>query len=390
MTLYALLVLGCTLFALTGVAGVVWITRRDRRAPAAPPQPARATPPVSVLKPLCGLDDDLEANLTTFFEQTHPHFELLFGVVGEDDPAAAVVRRLRTRYPAVRCRLVVHDGGRALNPKVCNLRGMLEVGAHDVVVISDSNVRVEPDWLTRLVAWLDEPGTELVTNLFIGDGERDLGATLENLHLGGTVASSVAATAVVGTKQVVVGKSMAFRRSVLEQLGGLASVGTVLAEDYVLGRMFAAAGFKIRLCSSVARTTTRRRTVGEFWDRQVRWNLLRSRLEPLWYLAEPLSNPLAVLLMGLILGVAPGWALPWALGLTLLRDGATWLRLRGPRDLLAALPLAPLKDLLMLAVWALAPLRRSVSWRGRTYRISAGTRLYAASPMPPALSLRAE
>ncbi|MCA9544363.1 MAG: glycosyl transferase, partial [Myxococcales bacterium] len=85
--------------------------------------------PVTVLKPLCGADDDLEANLATFFEQTYPNYELLFGVEGENDPAIAVVRTLRRRYPDVRCRLVIHDGGLALNPKVSNLVRTLESGS---------------------------------------------------------------------------------------------------------------------------------------------------------------------------------------------------------------------------------------------------------------------
>ncbi len=373
----------------TFVVGSVWAlfraTRRQRRVSRS------ESTPVSVLKPLCGADDQLESNLETFFRQTHQAYEIVFGVEGSDDPAAAVVRRLRARYPEVRARLVVHDGGRALNPKVSNLRAILEAGTHDVVVISDSNVAVTPDYVQRMLGQLAEPGVGLVTSLFCGRGERSLGARVEALHLAGSVTTAVALSQETSGEVAAVGKSMMFRRSTLVPLGGLEAVGRVLAEDYVLGKMFASAGYRVRLCGGVVDNVAVSTSCRRFFDRQLRWGLIRSRLSPALYALEPLSNPMLLALVAPLLGIA-GWApLMLALCLTFARDALAWRRLRGDWEGLSdALPLGPLKDVAMLGVWLIAPFLRHVAWRGKRYRVAMGTRLYASAPQDAPTPLRFE
>jgi ceramide glucosyltransferase len=173
MTLKSLLVLAMTLVALSAPLAV-WLATRSRPRPA--PVAEADLPPLSVLKPVKGVDDDLEANLESFFGLDYPRFELVFGVEGLGDPVLAVLQRLRARYPRVPCRVVVHAGGRGLNPKVSNLRAMLEGGSHDAVVVSDSNVRVPANYLRSLAAHLAEPGVGLVTSPIAAQGERSLGA----------------------------------------------------------------------------------------------------------------------------------------------------------------------------------------------------------------------
>lgn len=383
---YSALIAFTTAAVALSIASVLRVTSRRRLLP----PPGDATP-VSVLKPLCGADDALEANLETFFSQDWPHLELVFGVEGEDDPAVAVVRRLRELYPKVACRLVIHDGRRALNPKVSNLRAMLEAGSNDVVLISDSNVAAPPAYVQEMLGHLLAPGrVGMVTSLFAGVGERSLGATLENLHLNGPIAGSVAASQELSGRTVTVGKSMMFRRSTLESLGGLESVATLLAEDYVLGRMFRAAGYEVRIAGTVIDNVCAKTTVRRFLDRQLRWGLLRSRLKPLAYPFEPLLSPLAVAAAAPLFGVAIAAPLAWAIGLCAARDAVQWVRLRGTRGLLAALPLGPAKEAMALGVWAVAPFHRHVSWRGRRFRVSAGTRLYAETPVQPPTELRCE
>ncbi|HEV8320117.1 MAG TPA: glycosyltransferase [Myxococcota bacterium] len=406
------LIAACTAATALCTASVFRVTGARRRAATAARARAAGGPeevpvPVSVLKPLCGADDALEANLATFFAQRYPVYEIVFGVEGEADPAAAVVRRLRARHPEVPCRLVVHDGRRGLNPKVSNLRAMLGAVANDVVVVSDSNVAVSADYLAHMVAELTAPDARvgLVTNLVAGAGERTLGATLENLHLCGAIAGPVAASQEVARRAVVVGKSMMFRRSVFERLGGLESVASLLAEDYVIGRMFQEAGFAVRVSGEVVRNVCASTSPVAFVRRQLRWSVLRSRLAPAAYALEPLTSPAAVAIAALAAlaaeqiagrgapGVAPLTAalvLAWGVGLTMLRDGTQWWRLRGPRGLAAALALGPLKDVALVAVWAAAPFVRHVSWRGARLRVAAGTRLYTAAPVEAPCAPRVE
>ncbi|MFH1130162.1 MAG: glycosyltransferase, partial [Pseudomonadota bacterium] len=208
--LYAFFVFVCTVATVYSVVALYLVTRSSRRRLFS----GKEVLPVTVLKPLCGADDELESNLETFFHQDYPDYELLFGVEGNSDPAIGVVRLLKQRYPNVRCSLVIHDGRCGLNPKISNLRSMIATRTHDVVVISDSNIAVAPEYLSEMVGQLQDKNVGLVTNLFCGVGERTLGATLENLHLNGPVAGSIAGSQLNG-HTVAVGKSMMFRRSVL-------------------------------------------------------------------------------------------------------------------------------------------------------------------------------
>jgi ceramide glucosyltransferase len=373
--LYVALIVGSTVGTLAGVISVARVLRR-RRLGSVP----GGLPPVSVLKPLCGADDSLEANLRTFFEQSHDHYELVFGVQGDDDPAVDIVRALRDVHPEIPVRLVVHDGGRGVNPKVSNLRAMLEAVEHDVVVISDSNVAVDRFYLQRLCTDLEEPGVGLVTSPIAGVGERSLGATLDALHLNGVIAGGVATANELVGHPAVIGKSMMFRRSVFERLGGFGTVANVLAEDYVIGRMFHAAGYEVRLAATPVRNVTGHGSVRGFHRRLVRWGMMRFRLAPIPFLLEPLSMPLVVALAAPLFGVEGRWVLVWGVLLTLGRDAAQWTLLRGSEGLLRALPWFPLRDLLTMAAWCVAPFKKHVEWRGNRVRVSAGSRLYAEVP----------
>lgn len=365
-----------TLWAALGVFSVARVRWRGVR----PSARLSELPPVSVLKPLCGVDADLEANLRTFFEQDHPRFELVFGVQGATDPAADVVRRLRAAYPHVAVRLVVHDGGRGLNPKVSNLRAMLESAADcDVIVVSDSNVAVARDYLRELATELARPHTGLVTSPISGEGERSLGAALEALQLNGPIAAGVAIATVLARHTIVVGKSMMFRRSELARLGGLESVANVLAEDYVIGRMYLEAGYTVRLARTPVHNVVRGATVRTFSERMLRWGMMRVRLAPAAFYLDPIASPLFVAVVALGTGTLGAWPLVWAVVLTLVRDGAMILLMRGPRGL-STLPLVLLRDVIVLATWVVTPFHRHVRWRGRRVRVSAGTRLYAAEP----------
>jgi ceramide glucosyltransferase len=381
----------CTLATLLSILAVWRVTRRrfDLRLTTHNSRPAQSVP-VSILKPLRGTDDAIEANLETFFNLDYPDYEIVFGVEGDGDPATDVVRRLRDRHPAIKTRLVVHNGCRGLNPKVSNLLNMIDAGTHDVVLISDSNVAVEPGYLTEMTTSLQTGNTGLVTNLVAGTGEHSIGAAMENLQLNGPVAGVVALSQFYGGRTLVVGKSMMFRRSVLDRLGGLNAVANLLAEDYIIGRMFRMAGYGVRLCRTPVKNVCRHTTPREFVRRNLRWSLLRARLKPFVYPFELIGNPVAVALVAPLFGIPMFRPMVWAVAMILARDTFQTLLLRGPRNLAFALPLGLAKDVIMLGVWAAAPFLRHVAWRGRRLRISAGTLLYASEPMDEAGLIRVE
>jgi ceramide glucosyltransferase len=228
----------------------------------------------------------------------------------------------------------------------------------------------------------------LVSNPIIGVGERTLGSTLDNLHLNTFVLSSVCAAPVFAKHACVVGKSMLFKRSELRRLGGWSKIKDVLAEDYVLGQLYQQAGFRVALSSYAVRAVNRRRSVGDFSSRHVRWGQMRRKLAGPLYWLEPLLMPAAwlALALGLLLLqqptpllVAAFWTGLGAWSLRVLSNWALIRYLRGSLPGVTGLVITAFKDLWVVGLWLYAAVNTTVNWRGNTFRIGAGSRL---SPLP--------
>lgn len=356
-----------TTWVLVGTGAILLLVARSRAR-------SGAGTPVTVLKLLAGASPDLQDNLRSFFEQRHPNFQLVFGVERHDDPAVPVVKALRRSYPRVNARLVIQEGAVAQNPKVSNLLKMLSAAEHDLLLISDAGVRAGPNYLSDLVDTKARTGAGLVTNSFVGVGERSWGAALENVQLNGFVAAG-AAVPTLFADAAVVGKSMFFSRQELEALGGLRRVADLLAEDFVIGKMFQHAGRPVHLGREILHSVNGQVTFQAALDRQLRWSMLRFRLRPLAFLLEPLTSPL---LMAALLSVVFG-ATAWVWGLALLatRDVVQWIALRGLGRVHLPLLLAAPREFLMLGVWLATPFVKHIAWRGHRVRLGAGTLVYA-------------
>lgn len=338
----------------------------------------RAPQGISVLKPLRGVDDDLAANLASFADQDWPDFEVLLGLHDEADPAAPVAREAESRWPG-RFRVVHQGRGLGMNPKVSQLASLLAVARHPVVVVSDSNVRVEPGYLAEVAARLEDPGVGLVTHLIAGVGERSGGALLENLHLAGGVATGIAVAKAVAGRDVVMGKSMALRRVDLEAMGGLEPVKDILAEDFVIGQMVPRLlGKRVELASRPVQNVVQERTVAEFFHRARRWAVLQHALVGPWlYGAQVVRNPLLFATLALVVAPAAWTVAAWiaVAGLRAILDGAAGSALRPGGFRPAQLLRVPVKDLLLGLAWTEGFFRRTVDWRGTRLRVGPGTRL---------------
>lgn len=366
------LVLGAIAVVTTsfGAVALLWVTRKHRNQP-------EFTPPVTILKPLKGMDEGLEENLRSFFKLDYPVYQLLFGVTDPNDPAIPIVERLLAEFSTRDARLVVGNRHFGLNPKVEILAALLNHRAHETILISDSNVRVRPGYLRETACYLADPGVGLVTNLFAGVGEARFGAVLENLQLNGFIAGGFAAAAVTGVT-CVVGKSMLMPMRVLEAIGGLASVRNLLAEDQAIGLEVRKAGYSIKLSHHVIDNVNRDRDLRWFLNRHSRWYKIRRRMALPAYLIEPTAN---------MTGVALVWALSsndsrvaWCgfmvlAGLGIARDAFQTKLLRGSFPKLRHLALSPVKDLFLLPVWADALVNRRIYWRGNRFFIGRFTRL---------------
>jgi ceramide glucosyltransferase len=375
------------LFALSAAGLLLLLAegRALRRQLAGPPPRPGGAAGISVLKPLRGVDDDLEANLASFAALAWPRFEVLLGLAEEDDPAAPVARAAAARWPAV-FRVVLQEGAPGLNPKVNQLITLARAARHDLLVVSDSNVRVQPGYLAEIAARLEDPGVGLVTHLISGVGERTPGALLENLHLAGGVAPGIAAAKRLVGRDVVMGKSMALRRRDLEALGGFEGVMDLLAEDYVLGRLVPERlGLRVEIASRPIENVIRDRTLMQFALRARRWSVLQRYLVGApTYAGQIVRNPTFVALLGLAAGRTSTAAAAFAavtVARTLL-DAAAGRALRPNgfrrRDLL----LGPVKDLALAAGWVEGFFGKTVDWRGTRLRVLPGARLERMAPPP--------
>jgi ceramide glucosyltransferase len=360
----------------------VWVLVRHLRI--APPRP-RELEGISILKPLCGVDDDLPHNLASFARLDHPRYEVLLGVRSAGDPAYRVACEAAAAWPGL-MRVVLQRGEPGLNPKVNQLITLARCARHDVLVVSDSNVAAHASYLQEVAGYLDDPRVGLVTHPIAGCGERTLGAFMDNAHLSTAIAPGMVAAQQIADFPIVVGKSMALRRADLHALGGFASVKDVLAEDFVIGqRMPRELGKQVVVANRAITAVSRARCLRGFLARYVRWGTIqRTSVGPAAYVALLLLNPLPLVMIALMVepteAACAMLAAVWAAKALLERTAAR--ALRGSGFALRGWLALPLKDAILLAAWVGGLLRSEVDWRGNRLAVLEGTRLQPLRARP--------
>lgn len=350
---------------------------RSRKRKLRPVHDHANRPGVSILKPLCGLDDGLEENLRSHVAIDYGgEVEILLGVAAMTDPAYLIARRFEAAHPS-RVRVLLTGHVRTANPKVAQLIALTQAARFDLLVVTDSNVRVDSDFLDEHVSALRNGKTGLSSNLFFGVEERTVGAALDNMTLATFCAPNIAGAAAIGQDQLV-GKAFALRRETLEAFGGWSAVGDVLAEDQRLGECVRELELSAHLCTKPVWNVQRATTVRAFWGRHTRWAMIRFRL-PMWAtLFEPLLAPFVLALAALAFAPAKieAWCLTIAFAVRSMLFAERAARIGRGRGFRARhLLLAPLREVLQILTWARGATLRSVSWRGNGFHVLRGTRL---------------
>jgi ceramide glucosyltransferase len=345
---------------------------RSRRK--ATPVPSTA-PGISILKPLCGKDDDLWGNLENFATLDYPGYEVILGVRDRDDPAFPIAEQAVATWPG-RFQLHLQRGTPGYNPKVNQLVTLEEAARHDILVVSDSNTRVPPGYLKEMAAAFEDPAVMCFTSPVVGVGEQTLGSLLDNVHLASCVGAGMVAAPAASGKYLVVGKSMALRRSALQELGGFRAFANILAEDYVIGVKLMQRKAGIYVAHLPVLNLSRNKGVKEFLARYVRWSVIhRTAISPITYLGQSLLNPMPLAAIGLSLQPSVPGAVMFATVLLLKSfiDVACTKLLRTEPVGLWALASVPVKDVLLFGAWVNGLFSRRVNWRGNRLRVTTGS-----------------
>jgi ceramide glucosyltransferase len=332
-----------------------------------PPEPVKgAEEPISILKPLAGLDQDLESNLRTFFEQDYADFEILFAARHYDDPAVEVVEKLRAEYAQVSTRLILTGEPPYANAKVYSLDLMLREAAHDLVVMSDSDIRVTPELLRTAAAEFQDPEMGVATCPYRAMSGKSLWSRLEATGMNADFLAGILMARMLQGMQFAVGPTIVARRWALESIGGFKRMKDYLAEDFVLGKFAAEAGHGVILSSYVVEHHIGSSNFRNNAAHRLRWARSTRRSRPLGYLGQAFTMPLPWALA--VCAVNPAW---WpVLPLTLAIRAASAYMV-STRVLHARLnwALMPLEDLAACAFWIAGFFGSTIEWRGRRYRL---------------------
>ncbi len=344
------------------------IRRAKPRKTPLPPLPD--APPVSLVRPVCGIDNFCEETLGSSFRLDYPHYEVIFCVARAADPVVPVVKRLIGAHPNVPARLIIGDEKVSANPKLNNCVRGWDAARYDWIILADSNVLMPQDYIQRLFAsWGSKTG--LVCSMPQGSHPKNIWAELEIAFLNTYQARWQYSADGVGTG-FAQGKNMLWRRDVLEGGGGIRALAAEIAEDAASTKVVRRAGLKINLVDSPFQQPLGRRMLYDVWHRQIRWARMRRKTFPSYYLPEILAGSATPALVGGYAAVLIGWNAPLTAGLVLLSLYCSEMILAFANRWYFSwrLPfLFLLRDLMLPVVYVDAWLVNEFTWRGNTMTV---------------------
>jgi ceramide glucosyltransferase len=350
-----------SVYSLLTLLAVYYFVRREPTAQAA----AGSWPPVSILKPVHGLEKDLEHNLRSACTLDYPDYQVVFSVQRLDDPALPLLRKLEREFGGQRVTVAVTDNEPVINGKVQNLVGALKVARHDILLISDSDVSLEPGYLKTIIEPFDDPQVGSVCTLYRARSAQRWFEKLELLSYNSDFVINVIFAKVTGASDFCLGCSVAMRREALMAAGGLEPLGEYLVEDFELGRRIARAGYTTELVPYFVDTTIDLQRPSQWWDHQVYWDQNTRAARPKGFAATIFIRAVP---FALVFALARGFdplglqVLAATLAIRLVTAAGQFVRI-GDREGLRSLHWLPVRDLAGVASWLVAICKRSFVWR---------------------------
>jgi ceramide glucosyltransferase len=341
---------------------------------APPAAPGLSAPPaLTLLKPLRGAEPGLEADLESFLAQDYAGpVQLVFGVQDPADPALAAIEAVRRAHPEADIAVVADPRVHGANRKVSNLINMLAAARHDILVLSDADISVRPDYLTRIVAVLAEPGAGAVTCYYRGVARAGFASRLAAMGVSYGFMPNVILGVAIGMAKPCMGSTIALSRPMLAEIGGFEALNDVLMDDYDIGRAVRERGYRVAIPAFLVDHGCSETRLSEVWAHEMRWAVTVRMIDPAGHVGSVVTHALPWALIGLLLtgGALVGWS---SVILALL--ARSWLKWRidhaasassGPALLL------PLRDIMSFAIFWGSLFARAVYWRGERFRVSSG------------------
>lgn len=332
-------------------------------------------PPVSNLKPIRGLDPEAYENLASFCRQDYPEYEIVFCIDSDDEAVISVIDRLKASFPERRIRVLYGSGRVATNDKVAKLARLVDEAAHEVVVISDSDVRVRPDYLRQVTAPLRDPKIGAVTCFYTPTA---INTFTDHLQTAGMTSDFYAGVLVAwqldGIK-FALGTTIATTRTKLAGFGGYASIENQPADDLLVGRLIAEQGYEVVLLPYVIETVPDYHSMRALIFKRLRWLVVMRHVRPSGHLGLLLTQGLPWSIVAVMVHPSRAVALAYLGTYCCLRVAMTWMigihGLKQPR-FWKQMPLIPVWDALAFLIWLTSFLRKSIRWRGADYYIREG------------------
>jgi ceramide glucosyltransferase len=348
---------------------------RRTKAPG-PPTPAQTfQPPVSILKPVHGVDFGSYENYASFCTQDYPEYEILFAVNEESDPAVPVVKRLIVDYPQRHIALVIGAEHFGANQKVNNLARLTREARHEILALSDGDVRVGPQYLRNVVAPLQDDNVGAVTSFYRGIAQNNLYAELEAVGASSDFFAGVLMAAWTEGVKFALGASVATTKTWMQKIGGFESIAAFLADDYEIGRRVTDSGGRVVLSHETVTTMYPAQTLLSFWQHQLRWARTVRLCRPASYTALLFTQGLPWAIAAALLAPARWLTVSYLLVYLLLRLATAWfVGVSTIRDevLRDRLWLVPLWDAIHFVVWAASFVSNRVVWGNVEYMIDRG------------------